>query len=188
MVSPALHAKNSAKDRRLRRKIIFAVRAQQSHTQIATEEKRFVKIGTAVLDRPLLAWSQNKECLVCDEVCPYNAIEARVVDTVKGKFKVPVVDEDLCLGCGMCEQHCPIFDIAAITVFKFGENRRLSGEYASKWQKEKILERRRASDSVHLGKSIVGEDASENKNTGSDGFSDPYETGGTSTGFSDGFE
>ncbi len=157
--------------------------------KLPLEEKQFVKIGTAVLDRHrCLAWSQNKECLVCDEVCPYNAIEARLVDTVKGRFKVPVVNEDLCLGCGMCEQHCPIFDIAAITVFKFGENRRLSGEYVSKWQKERILELRRASDSVHLGKSIDGKDEAENKNISSDGFSDPYQSGGTSSGFSEGFE
>lgn len=157
--------------------------------KLPLEEKQFVKIGTAVLDRHrCLAWSQNKECLVCDEVCPYNAIEARVVDTVKGRFKVPVVNEDLCLGCGMCEQHCPIFDIAAIAVYKFGENRRLVGEYTTKWQKEKILERRKASDSVHLGKSIDPIDEGENQNSSSSGFSDSYESGEGSSGFSDGFE
>ena len=112
------------------------------------EEKRFAKIGTAVIDRHrCLAWEQNKECLVCDEVCPYNAIETKVVETTKGPFKVPVVDEDLCIGCGMCEQQCPIFDTAAIVVFKFGENRRAAGPYVSDSRKQMILERRRRSDS-----------------------------------------
>jgi MauM/NapG family ferredoxin protein len=138
------------------------------------EEKRFAKIGTAVLDRHrCLAWSQNKECLVCDEVCPYNAITAFVVETTKGTFKVPVVDEDLCLGCGMCEQHCPIFDTAAIVVYKFGENRKAQGPYASDSQKKVILEKRRASDSKHLGKPAEP--------------SDPYSSGGGSTAASDGF-
>ncbi|MBD3320372.1 MAG: 4Fe-4S dicluster domain-containing protein [Chitinivibrionales bacterium] len=114
---------------------------------LSYEEKRFVKIGTAVIDRHrCLAWEQNKECLVCDEVCPYNAISAKFVKTTTGMFKVPVVNEDLCLGCGYCEQHCPIFDKAAIVVYKFAENRRADGPYVSKWQKESIINRRRMSD------------------------------------------
>jgi MauM/NapG family ferredoxin protein len=128
--------------------------------KLSYEEKRFAKIGTAVIDRHrCLAWEQKKECLVCDEVCPYNAITPRTVETTKGLFKVPVVDEDLCIGCGMCEQQCPIFDVAAIVVFKFGENRRLVGPYASDAQKKLILEKRQASDS------------SNNVNVGTGGFS-----------------
>jgi MauM/NapG family ferredoxin protein len=111
------------------------------------EEKSFAKIGTAVVDRHrCLAWEQNKECLVCDEVCPYNAITARIVETTTGPFKVPVVNEDLCLGCGMCEQHCPITDEAAITIYRFSEKRRAFGPYANKEEKKQILEMRRSSD------------------------------------------
>ncbi|MBD3241448.1 MAG: 4Fe-4S dicluster domain-containing protein [Chitinivibrionales bacterium] len=118
------------------------------------DDKEFAKIGTAVLDRHrCLAWSQNKECLVCDEVCPYNAIEARVEQTTKGPFKVPVVFEDYCIGCGMCEHHCPISVQAAIVVYSFGENRRAHGPYASERQKSAIRERRRKSD-AHL--SVTG--------------------------------
>ena len=54
------------------------------------------------------------------------------------------------MGCGLCEQHCPIFDTAAIVVYRFGEHRLSEGNYASKWQKESILEQRRKSDSMHL--------------------------------------
>lgn len=126
--------------------------------KLSTEDKQFVKIGTAVLDQHrCLAWEQNKECLVCDEVCPFNAIEARVVDTIKGRFKVPVVNEDLCMGCGMCEQHCPIFDTAAIVVYKFGENRRLEGPYMNEYQKNKISNLRKVSDSKNLGAAVAGE-------------------------------
>ncbi len=115
------------------------------------EKKRFAKIGTAVVNRHrCLAWEQNKECLVCDEVCPYNAIIPMVVETTTGPFKVPVVDEDLCIGCGMCEQHCPITDQAAIVVYRFAENRRYTGSYVSPSQKQEILRRRRESDS-HIG-------------------------------------
>jgi MauM/NapG family ferredoxin protein len=129
--------------------------------QLPYEEKRFAKIGTAVVDRHrCLAWEQNKECLVCDEVCPYNAITAMIVQTTTGKFKVPVVDEDLCIGCGMCEQYCPIFDEAAIVVFKFGENRLSTGQYATEEQKKVILEKRKSSDQK-IGESLKPDDASQ---------------------------
>lgn len=150
------------------------------------EEKRFAKIGTAVLDKhKCLAWSQNKECLVCDEVCPYNAITAYVVETTKGTFKVPVVDEDLCLGCGMCEQHCPIFDTAAIVVYKFGENRQMSAQYANAAQKKVILEKRRASDSKHLGKSSAPAAAADPYGASSQSGSSEVSGGFSTDGFTD---
>lgn len=142
------------------------------------EEKQFVKVGTAVVDRNrCVAWEQNKECLVCDEVCPYNAITAHYVETTTGKFKVPVVDEELCTGCGMCEQHCPVADTAAIVIFKFGENRQLTAPFTTADQKKKILAKRRVSDSKHHDGS--GESTSVTE--------DPYGlSGGASSGVSDG--
>jgi MauM/NapG family ferredoxin protein len=108
--------------------------------KLPVSEKAFAKIGTAVIDRHrCLAWSQNKECQVCDEVCPYNAIEPRMIETTKGPFIVPVVWEDRCMGCGLCENKCPIFDEAAIIVYRFGENRRSDGIYASPSQKERLM-------------------------------------------------
>ena len=116
------------------------------------EEKRFAKIGTAVIDKNrCLAWEQNKECLVCDEVCPYHAIDPTVLQTARGMFKVPVVDADLCMGCGMCEQRCPIFDTAAIVVYRFGENRRLKGPYMSEAQKQMVTEKRKRTDAISIG-------------------------------------
>jgi MauM/NapG family ferredoxin protein len=115
---------------------------------LSYEEKRFAKIGTAVINRHrCLAWEQNKECVVCDEICPYNAITPKIVQTTTGPFKVPIVDEDLCIGCGMCEQHCPITDNAAIVVYRFGENRRFSGPYVTESAKKEIMRMRRKSDS-----------------------------------------
>lgn len=111
------------------------------------EEKPYMKIGTAVVDRHrCIAWEQNKECLVCDEVCPFNAIEPRLAETIDGPFKVPVVREDLCTGCGICEKQCPVSGRAAIEVFRFSENRRASGPYASVYQKQKIDTLRKKSD------------------------------------------
>lgn len=111
---------------------------------IKPEEKPYVKIGTAVLDRSkCIAWEQNKECVVCDEVCPFNAIDSCDLETAGGKFKVPVVKEDLCMGCGMCEHHCPVNDSAAISVYRFGENRRSKGPYITERQTQTMIENRK---------------------------------------------
>jgi MauM/NapG family ferredoxin protein len=124
------------------------------------EEKRFAKIGTAVIDKHrCLAWEQNKECLVCDEVCPYHAIDPKFLQTSRGMFKVPVVDADLCMGCGMCEQRCPIFDTAAIVVYKFGENRRTSGAYMSEAQKRMVSEKRKREDRISVDSGTNGQNS-----------------------------
>ncbi len=91
------------------------------------EEKSYARIGTAVVDRSrCLAWEQDRACLVCDEACPYNAIEARAGP---GTVLCPVVDERICVGCGLCESRCPIDGPAAIQVFSLGAERRRSGSY-----------------------------------------------------------
>ena len=129
-------------------------------------EKPFVKIGTAVVDRhKCVAWAQNRECLVCDENCPYHAVKFSHQQTTKGVFKVPVVYEDLCVGCGRCEKACPVVDNAAIVVFNFGENRRSSGAYMSDEQKEKVKNRRKESgqDAMREGSSNTVQDVKETK-------------------------
>ena len=65
-----------------------------------------------------------------------------MVVTTNGLFRVPVVQENLCIGCGQCEKECPINDTAAIVVFNFGENRIAEGPYAGAAQKQAILDKR----------------------------------------------
>lgn len=97
---------------------------------LALEEKTYVKIGTAVIDRSrCLAWEQDKACLICDEACPYNAIN-NLNETIQNvTIGRPFVDERLCTGCGICESRCPIEGRSAIEVFSIGEERKRSGSY-----------------------------------------------------------
>jgi polyferredoxin len=94
------------------------------------EEKTYARIGTAVIDRSrCLAWEQDRACLVCDEACPYNAIDGRdetVLGTTLGR---PFVNEQACVGCGLCESRCPIDGPAAIQVFSMAADRRKTGWY-----------------------------------------------------------
>ena len=112
----------------------------QAIRAIPIEEKLFVKIGTAVIDRRrCIAWEQNKLCLICDEICPYDAIEFRIVNSFTGPFKRPFVIEDKCMGCGWCENKCPILGRAAIEVYSIGEERIAKGSYITE-QKKKMRE------------------------------------------------
>lgn len=86
-------------------------------------EKAHIFIGTAVIDRSqCIAWNSNKQCLVCDECCSYRAVVWKTVEGVRRPF----VEEHKCVGCGICENVCPIQPAAAIRVFAFGDKRNLS--------------------------------------------------------------
>lgn len=70
-------------------------------------EKEEVKIGVAKLDRlSCLAWAQGKACLICKERCPADAIR------IDGS-KRPYIDIQKCIGCGACENACPLEEAAA---------------------------------------------------------------------------
>lgn len=86
-------------------------------------EKAHIFIGTGVIDRSqCIAWNSNKQCLVCDECCSYRAVVWKTVEGVRRPF----VEEHKCVGCGICENVCPIQPAAAIRVFAFGDKRNLS--------------------------------------------------------------
>ena len=74
-------------------------------------------------DEQCLAWRKQehyKLCLVCDEQCPYKAVTNRIYEGEKRPF----VDEAKCVGCGMCEQACPIKPETAIIVYRAEKGRR----------------------------------------------------------------
>ncbi|MDZ4199854.1 MAG: 4Fe-4S dicluster domain-containing protein [Kiritimatiellia bacterium] len=71
---------------------------------LSLKEKHRVAIGAARVHRDrCIAWAQGEYCMVCDEYCPYKAIGAEE----KGGVACPVVDEERCRGCGLCQTVCP---------------------------------------------------------------------------------
>jgi MauM/NapG family ferredoxin protein len=104
----------------------------QALRALSLEEKTHAKVGTAVLRKELcLDWAQDKLCLICDEVCPYNAIVFR---TVEG-YRRPVVIASKCNGCGYCETRCPIEGESAIVVVPNGQIRLKEGSYVKEAEK-----------------------------------------------------
>jgi polyferredoxin len=67
-----------------------------------------VKMGIGELIRAkCLVWSEQKLCLLCREQCPVHAIE---VD----EQNRPYVNETACVGCGACENGCPLPEASII--------------------------------------------------------------------------
>ena len=83
--------------------------------------KRVTKIGSAYINQDLcIAWSDRRDCIVCEEMCPLpeKAITLSRRGSGKGSSEVlvPEVNRDLCIGCGICETKCPVVGEAAIRV------------------------------------------------------------------------
>jgi ferredoxin-type protein NapF len=104
----------------------------QAIRTLSLQEKSHAKVGTAVLFKEkCLVWAQDKRCLICDEICPYNAIVFRTVEGVRR----PVVIPSKCNGCGFCEQRCPVQGESAIVVVPQGEIRLKKGSYIQEAKK-----------------------------------------------------
>jgi len=76
-----------------------------------------VLMGLAEVDHSrCLGWAEGKLCLLCQEQCPQHAIDADDKDR-------PSVRPELCVGCGACENGCPV-EPAAIVVKPLPSRRR----------------------------------------------------------------
>jgi polyferredoxin/Pyruvate/2-oxoacid:ferredoxin oxidoreductase delta subunit len=99
--------------------------------ELPLEEKMKVKIGLAMIDKGrCLPYAQAQPCIVCEEVCPtpkkaiwFEQVTTRDRNGKKVTLKQPVVDLDLCIGCGICETKCPVKGLPAIYVISAGESR-----------------------------------------------------------------
>jgi MauM/NapG family ferredoxin protein len=95
-------------------------------TRVTRDQKLKVKLGVAKVDRPIcLAWEHKTECLVCEEHCPVANKAIKIVkENVGGKvIGKPVVDPELCVGCGICQNKCPVRPVRAIRISPEGANR-----------------------------------------------------------------
>jgi polyferredoxin len=97
----------------------------QAIPPLTLEEKRTQVIGKAYIDENrCIAWSDHRDCIVCEEMCPLpqKAVYLEKRDFAKPDgstvtVQVPSVDRGKCIGCGICEFKCPLNGNAAIRVY-----------------------------------------------------------------------
>lgn len=96
--------------------------------RLPVEVKRREVIGKAVVDRNhCLPYARGVDCIVCEEHCPIPTKAIRTRRVVERNWRgetvelhQPYVVEELCNGCGICENVCPLEGKGAIEVFRGG--------------------------------------------------------------------
>ncbi len=85
---------------------------------ITTADKSAIAIGLAVWIKDNCVVNTDEiQCNNCERHCPTRAIT--LVDRDPGyrdSLKIPVIDKELCIGCGACEHLCPARPFSAIYV------------------------------------------------------------------------
>ncbi|MBN1572933.1 MAG: 4Fe-4S binding protein [Deltaproteobacteria bacterium] len=98
--------------------------------ELKVDEKKETVIGKAYIDTDrCLPWAHNVNCIVCEEHCPtadkaikyHKWKEGDEPSTDGSPLKKPYVIYDLCVGCGICENKCPIGGRSAIIVTSMKE-------------------------------------------------------------------
>jgi len=97
----------------------------------ALEVKQRIRIGTAFFDRNrCLPYAFARTCIVCEEHCPtpkkaiwFQEVQLMAPDGTLTSVKQPRVNPELCIGCGICENKCPITDQRGVYVSSVGETR-----------------------------------------------------------------
>ena len=99
--------------------------------ELTVEEKQKTKVGLAFFDKNrCLPYALGRSCIVCEEHCPtptkaiwFEEVEVTDRDGNRTTVKQPHVDPELCIGCGICVNKCPVEDEPAIYVTSVGESR-----------------------------------------------------------------
>jgi MauM/NapG family ferredoxin protein len=91
--------------------------------KLSIEKKQKTKIGLSVVDRNrCMPYAFGIACQECYDQCPLTDKAITMVETSVTvgaralKLKQPQVDSKLCIGCGICENKCPVKGQSAIRV------------------------------------------------------------------------
>jgi polyferredoxin len=82
--------------------------------KVSAKEKRTLQVGYVhYIKENCVVVTDGTDCGACSEHCPTQAVN---MQPYKGDLRIPVIDQDLCVGCGGCEYICPTRPYRAIYV------------------------------------------------------------------------
>ncbi len=85
------------------------------------EKRKLLKIGTVKYNQNICVVETNHEaCGACAEHCPTGAIE--MVEFSDG-LSIPDVNDEYCIGCGSCQNICPVLPVKALIVSGVAEQK-----------------------------------------------------------------
>lgn len=86
--------------------------------KVTCEQKTSIQIGHAVwIGRNCVPLRDGVECGNCARHCPAGAITMMPYDAEdSSSHKIPIINEERCIGCGACEHVCPARPFSAIYV------------------------------------------------------------------------
>jgi ferredoxin len=113
---------------RVLRLLVQCVRANLSDRRNSGADARRQaqkNIGVAYIDQNrCIPWASFRPCVVCEEMCSVlektvclEKIDPITPDSKHVHLQRPRVVSDLCIGCGICEDQCPLAGPAAIRVY-----------------------------------------------------------------------
>jgi len=107
--------------------------------RLGPEEKQVVQIGIADFYRDrCIVVTNGTDCAACSEHCPTKAVST---EPYGANLRLPVMNRELCIGCGACEFACPTKPRKAIVV----TGRREHG-WARRQVEKKAVKPRRSDD------------------------------------------
>ena len=82
--------------------------------QLSLPQKRAAVMGLARVDMAMCLLAEERECAVCENQCPYDAV--KIVFDEKEYRSTPRIDPEKCNGCGACQVACPSTPKAIVVV------------------------------------------------------------------------